>query len=163
MKITQDRLKEICTYDPQTGEFIGIINRGKAYKAGTVMGYPDSDGYLVATIDNHPHKLHRLAWLYVHGSCPSGQIDHKNGVRTDNRLDNLRLATASEQAFNKPVSRISKSGVKGVFYVPRNGKWRARVKINGILVLDKTFSLLEDAKLAATKAREDHHGDFARH
>jgi hypothetical protein len=96
--------------------FTGIVDRGRKYKAGMPFGKLDRDGYLQVTIDARCYRVHRLAWVFIHGSHPSGTIDHKNGDKLDNRIENLRVATHSEQACNTKVKAISKSGVKGVFY-----------------------------------------------
>lgn len=160
--ITQERLKEICTYDPETGDFVGIVDRGRKYKAGMPFGKLDKDGYLQITIDARCYRVHRLAWLYIYGFHPPGMIDHKNTDKLDNRIDNLRIATASENACNISARVISKSGVKGVVYNKANRNWVAKVKHLGEVVLYGIFQTIEEAEIAAISARAKHHGEFAR-
>lgn len=162
MTITQERLREICTYDPETGVFSGIIDRGRRYKAGDRFGNIDKKGYLQVTIDGRCYHLHRLAWLYVYGRMPENQIDHRNGITGDNRIENLRIATRSEQNYNQR-RKDGVTGWKNVFKVKATGNYKVVVRAGGIVRVNKTFNNIEDAILAAKKAREEHHGDFARH
>ena len=161
--ITQERLKEICTYDSNTGIFVGIADRGRKYKAGMPFGRLDKDGYLQVTIDARCYRVHRLAWLYVHGQHPRGMIDHKNTEKLDNRIENLRIADYNEQARNIKVKVTNKSGVKGVFYNKINRNWVARVKSMGAVVFSGVYQSIEAAENAVIAARIKHHGEFARH
>jgi hypothetical protein len=83
IEITQEYLMSIADYDPDTG----IITR-KDRKGSN--GSIDAYGYLIIKIKGEQYKAHRLAWLYVHGEFPSNVIDHINGDKLDNRIENLR-------------------------------------------------------------------------
>ena len=87
--MNQQRLKECLRYDADTGLFHWIVKR-KGVKKGGLAGSKMSHGYIAICIDGRDYTAHRLAWLYVHGSEPSGYIYHINGDRADNRLANLR-------------------------------------------------------------------------
>src|SRR5690349_15052213 len=89
--LTQQYLKEILHYDPETGVFIWYTSRGHC-KAGNVAGSLNL-GYILIGICNFKYQAHRLAWLYMTGEWPTFEIDHKNGVSSDNRWENLREAT----------------------------------------------------------------------
>lgn len=120
--LTQARLKELLSYDPLTGIFTNLKS-GKGRKpVGAVVGCPHKDGYTTSMIDGKNYMHHRLAWLYANGVFPPNDIDHINGVRTDNRLVNLRAAERFENNQN-----IAKAGVWF-----EAGKWRASIHVRGV-------------------------------
>jgi hypothetical protein len=129
-KLTAERLRELLTYDPDTGLFIRRVNRqGRWGKAGTVAGHINPHGYRVIWIGAN-YMAHRLAWLYVHGALPEGQLDHINQDKTDNRMENLRLVTHAENMQNRPHQRNNVSGFKGVAPCRRTGRWQALICSN---------------------------------
>ena len=88
-EFTVDYLKEILEYNQETG----VFTRKKKISSsniGDVAGSVESQGYVIISIKNWPFKAHRLAWFYVHGKWPIDCIDHINGNRADNRIENLR-------------------------------------------------------------------------
>jgi hypothetical protein len=127
--LTQERLKEVLHYDPESGVFIWTTNRTKAVK-GKVAGNIDRHGYWIICIDGIKHSSHRLVWLYVHGFYPN-EIDHQNHIRSDNRLINLRATNRSGNGKNISKPLTNKSGVVGVSWTKRLGKrddkWEVRV------------------------------------
>lgn len=128
--ITHSRLLEVVTYDPSTGNFCWRI-RKNSHAMGVrpgmkVRGTPSPGGYQVIGIDRKRYPAHRLAWFYVHGTWPLGEIDHINRDRLDNRLENLRdTPIRFFQRGNQAPHKDNQSGYKGVSRT-RNGKWRAR-------------------------------------
>jgi hypothetical protein len=88
-KLTAERLRKRLRYDAETGLFTRRVGSGHAH-AGDMAGSVHSTGYVRICIDGGRYTAHRLAWLYVHGVWPSGQIDHINRNRSDNRIANLR-------------------------------------------------------------------------
>lgn len=146
--ITQNRLRELLQYAPETGEFMWRVSHPRA-KAGAIAGATDHYGYVVIRLDGHLYKAHRLAWLYVHGVWPPKNIDHINRVKNDNRMENLRLADQSINMHNVGVRVNSKSGVAGVTWRADRKKWNARIKVGY-----KNFNLgLFDDVAAAVAAR----------
>jgi len=82
--LTQERLKELMSYCPDSGLFTRLIGRSGGGKAGDVTGSVNSHGYIVIYIDGRSYKAHRLAFLYMTGGIPSSDTDHTNGVKSDN-------------------------------------------------------------------------------
>ena len=113
--LTAERLREVLDYGPDTGVFTWKIRTNSRVKVGDVAGALRPDGYIQISIDGRLHRAHRLAWLYVTGESPPDQIDHINGVRDDNRIANLRLATSAENKQNlRRAKSRNKTGFLGV-------------------------------------------------
>lgn len=130
--LTQDRLKELLSYDPLSGLFIRLVRLGNNSKLDRSAGIIDTHGYLECSVDSKRYRLHRLAWLYMHGEFPIGDIDHINGIRNDNRIDNLRIASRIKNSQNKKnASSNNKTGLLGVFFHKQNKRYTAQIRING--------------------------------
>lgn len=101
-RLTLSRLKKLLDYDPSSGIFHWkfIVFRSKM-KVGDVAGGLDEKGYVRIRIDGIKYRAHRLAWFYVKGVWPSDTIDHKDRVRNNNRILNLREANGHLQACNR--------------------------------------------------------------
>ena len=156
--ITQDRLKELFTYED--GYLVRIIRAGRRGHVGDKIGKVGYKGYVNATVDYTLYKVHRLIFLYHHGYLPD-QIDHINGNRSDNRFENLRPANATTNAWNSKRMSTSTSGVKGVNWVARLGKWRARCGANGKRTHVGYFNTRKQAAEALRDFRLLVHGEFA--
>ena len=124
--MTQLQLKELFTYDN------GIFTRINALKTGqgNKLGWTDPKGYRRIQIGNIAYAEHHLVWLYHYGIIPI-QIDHINRVKHDNRVENLRLATTTENCRNQSLSRNNTSGQSGVTLCKTTKRWRARINIDG--------------------------------
>jgi hypothetical protein len=125
----QTRLREILHYDPMTGIFTWKMSPSHNVKVGAVAGTKEKKGYINISIEDRKQKAHRLAWLYIYGVWLTEQLDHKNGLKDDNRIDNLRVATGSQNQANGSSTAIS--GYKGAYFDKRSGKWHAKIKIKG--------------------------------
>lgn len=155
--ITQEQLKELLDYNPDTGIFLRLKSKNQ-HKAQTAAGSVHHEGYIRIQISKKIYAGHRLAWLYVYGEFPDCKIDHINGNTSDNRICNLRLANDIENARNRKIKSTSNSGFKGVS--KHLDLWRARYTSNG-----KTYNLgLFETKELASQAYEDatlkEFGDF---
>jgi HNH endonuclease len=155
-KPTAERVRELLSYDPDTGVFRWIKAR-RAVTVGAVAGSNYGNGYLRIKINDRAHLSHRLAWLYAHGEWPAAQIDHINGIRSDNRLVNLREATPGENQQNVAAHRSNPSRRLGVAWDKRARKWRARIKINRKEIYLGLFENIEDAADARAKAKTTMH------
>ncbi len=116
----------LLDYEPDTGLLRWKVRSPRA-KIGAIAGTMTSDGYIAVTIKGRKYPAHRLAWFYVHGTWPEHLLDHINGSPCDNRLDNLRPATYSENQANRKRNRNNRSGFTGVFFVPTKHRWVASI------------------------------------
>lgn len=156
--LTQERLKEVLNYDADTGVFTWAIKRTNSVYIGKVAGSPQI-GYISIRIDNKLYLAHRLAWLYVYGYFPKNHTDHINNIRDDNRICNLREATAAENLQNYPATRKnSKTGMIGVS--KKRKKYRARLMLNRKEIYLGVFDTPEEAQAAYISAKEKLHPFF---
>jgi len=128
--LTQQRLKEILKYNPETGIFTWLVNAGSARK-GKVAGSVNGNGYITIAVSGVSYRAHRLAYLYMEGEFPPEQIDHINGVRDDNRYDNLRAVSAKENQRNASKRADNTSGITGVSWCNTYNKWFSSIKAGG--------------------------------
>lgn len=157
---TQALLKEFFSYDKETGLFTRLKTTSKVAKRGSIAGGITKAGYIIIAVGKNRHYAHRLAWLYETGNFPIVQIDHINCNPADNRLSNLREATASQNMCNTK-GRKGNAGIKGVT-LNAYGKFHAQIKFENVLYQD-TFDTLKEASEFITEHRDRLHGEFARH
>ena len=155
-ELTADRLREVLSYDPETGIFLWKVTT-KRVSAGGVAGSLDVSGYHCMRLSGRMYRAHRLAWLYVHGKWPENEIDHINGVRSDNRISNLRDATTAENRQNHATRRDNTSTVPGVDWHKGVQKWRVRIRVPGKRITVGFFKNIEDASAARARAKAELH------
>lgn len=127
--LTQEMLKAALHYDENTGLFTWRSDRGNGSRKHDIAGRVCSRGHVQIYLHGKRHYAHRLVWLYVYGSWPVYQIDHIDGVRTNNNLANLRDVTHGINVQNRrSASKRSKSGLLGVS--PKQNKWVAQISID---------------------------------
>ena len=153
--LTQARLKELLSYDPLTGEFTNLKSGRGRKPIGAVVGSTSNSGYTTSMVDGKNYQHHRLAWLYVHGSFPPADLDHRDGVRANNRLANLREATRSENCQNAARRNDNTSGMTGVWSVGK--RWRAKVCVDGRERHVGYFPTKEIARAAYLAAKAELH------
>lgn len=151
---SQKTLKERYEYSAN-GAFIARQNYGR-WKSGRIIeGSSTSTGHKVINIGGQVYLLHRLIWIWHFGDIPDQQlVDHKDGDRTNNRIENLRLATHSENHMNDPNRR-------GCSWVSLKRKWRAEITTNGVTRHLGYFDTEEAARTAYIAAKLLLHGEFA--
>lgn len=156
--LTPTLLKAALDYDPSTGIFRWKTDRRAPIRAGDIAGTYNAKGYRQITL-GRTYGAHRLAWLYMTGAWPVEQIDHKNGIRDDNRWCNLREATNAENCAARGIKTNNRLGLKGVY---RAGSKFAVCLYKGSerFYLGR-FDTQEAASTAYAKAANDIHGDFA--
>lgn len=165
--LTADFLRQVLEYNPDTGVFIRKYrpDKSKAYNAqwaGKIAGSVNGDGYVCINIDRVSYLASRLAFLYVNGHWPNGEVDHDNHDKTDNRISNLRDSTHSQNQHNRSAYSNNTSGYKGVSYKKANKKWFAHIRVNGKRIHLGYFFTPKDAHNAYQKAAKIYHGKFAR-
>lgn len=166
--VTQERidyLKTLFDYNPETGVFVSKVTRGvggSVTRPGDVIGCRMTQGYMTVRVDAVAYKLHRLAWMFMCGPIEwLGEIDHVNGVRSDNRISNLRVLSASENSKHTHGPRIdSTTNIRGVYEVQHGGKtwFRVVVGLNSKTYHIGYFKTKVEAAVAATVAKYILHG-----
>jgi len=147
--LEHSRLREILDYNPETGVF--------RWKTGKIAGGLDKDGYRRIKIAGKYYRGGRLAWFYVYGFWPPQTIDHRDRNKTNNAIDNLRLATQAQQGQNRGA--FGATGLKGVTRTHK--KWVARIRISGKLVYLGTFDDPVAAYIAYETKAVEIFGEFA--
>jgi hypothetical protein len=161
--LTWERLNDLFEVYPETGILIWRKNPGKMNKAGRVAGDLNHRfGYVIISIDRKKYKRHRLIWFYVHREWPPEDLDHINGLRSEDSISNLRLATRSQNLWNAGKSKTNTSGHKGVSWRKTRGKWRASIMKHGIYHVLGDFSDVNDAIKARKEAEIQLHQGFTR-
>jgi len=150
-RVTLQLLKELFSYDEETGLFTRIKKIKKGNKGDVITNIANS-GYVFVSINHIQIGAHRLAWLYCNGELPEKGIDHINGVKHDNRIKNLRLASQSEniQNYKKP-NKNNKAGMLGAY--SKNNVWQSQICINRKLVYLGRFKTPEEANKAYLDAK----------
>lgn len=158
--ITRERLKEALEYNIETGIFRWKI-APRGHSIGRVAVRNHGGGYIQIRIDGEVYLAHRLAWFYVHGEWPR-QIDHINGIRDDNRIANLRLATQTQNNANSRKRQHVTSHLKGVCWDKKKKKWRSSITFFGRHIFLGRFSTQEEAHGAYAAAAVEYFGEYAR-
>lgn len=140
-------------------KFHGFRSR---HQAGDRVGSLNKSGYRQIRISNKVYLEHRLIYTMIYGNCPKF-LDHINGNKSDNRIENLRPCTTTQNQQNKKLSKVNKSGYKGVCWRKEKKVWRVAIRANGKRIEIGSFKDLELAGLVADMAREKYHGNFCRH
>lgn len=180
MKPTPERLRDLFDYDPATGElrwkprplsmFTAVRSKSaeELWKlwtskcAGKVAGTIDDSGYVNINAMGFFIRGHSIVWALHHGAWPQFEIDHINGVRTDNRIENLRDVPRTQNARNMKRSIKNKSGQTGVFWSRTANKWCAQIRSDGKARHLGNFRRFEDA-VAVRKAAERLNGFHPNH
>lgn len=165
--LSHEMLTRVLDYDPATGVFVWKEVLSNRVKVGSVSGQVDTHGHRIIQLNNWRYLAHRLAWFYVHKVWPRDEIDHKNLLKDDNRIDNLREATHQQNVRNVGRKSHNKTGFKGVmvhpFYknrVPK--KYVAQITIDGIPQYLGIFDTPEEAHAAYVAASIKHHKEYGR-
>lgn len=160
--LAHERLKEVLSYDSQTGFFVWRKQLGPKGKVGKQAGTPHTRGYVHIMVDQKLYLAHRLAWFYVTGRWPADQIDHLDCNRSNNRFANLREATNSQNNQNRQKKSGSASKFKGVSWHVRNRMWESRIKIDGKQIRLGLYKTEEAAHAAYCKKADELFGNYAR-
>jgi len=148
-----------------TKEFLNNLFRyddGKLFRKSDnkKVGWLVSQGYINTNIHGNVYGVHRLIFLMFNGYLPK-EIDHINGIKSDNRIENLRASSVKENQFNAKIRKDSSTGIKNV--TKSGKKFNVALKIDGKRTHIGNFQDLELAELVAIEARNKYHGVFANH
>lgn len=155
--LAQDLVRELFDYNEATGELIWKVSTAIRIKIGDVAGSLNKiSGYYQVMINNKNYRLHRIIWLWQYGYTPT-TLDHIDRDRTNNKIENLREVTVSENNQNKSLSSNNTSGYKGVNWDKREGKWRAKIQLNNKMKHLGYFDNLQDAINARKEGEKLYH------
>jgi hypothetical protein len=157
---TTERLRHLFDYDPDTGILIAKTDRPKC-PAGSVIGAKNSHGHLVCRVDYQIYYVHRIAWVLHYGEEPPKIIDHINGDGSDNRIENLRAASLSQNMANTGASNRTTSGMKGAYWSTLEKKWRSGIIRGGKYHHLGWFSTESEAAAAYRAASLELDGPFS--
>jgi len=161
MTLTQEAVKALFEY--RDGDLHWKSRPPNLASRGTVAGYKNTkDLYWRVAVQGKMYLKHRLVFLYHHSDLPK-YVDHINGNREDNRIENLRLATRFENARNARLPRHNTSGIKGVFKAKKDKNWTCSLRTNKKLKTIGGFQTQESAQEFMELWREMAHGQFANH
>lgn len=175
---TPEVLRQLLRYEPETGKLFWkergpewfSDEQGRQRNAQSIFNslYAGREaftnvaptGYKNGGIFRKTYLAHRVIWAIYHGAWPADQIDHINGLRTDNRIINLRAATSAENAKNARSSRAS--GLRGASKHSQCNRWTAQINHNGKHIYIGLFATEIEAHAAYVEYAKRLHGDFAR-
>jgi len=157
--LTQEDLKKILTYDPESGEFTWNLNVRRMRK-GINAGRMDTKGYWTIQFKGSKYQAHRLAWLYIKGSFPDKDLDHIDGDKLNNKFSNLREVEKWQNSWNSKLAKNNKSGVKGISWCVASRKWVARITVRGVVMCLGCSSDKNYLKGVIDKARVEYHDKF---
>jgi hypothetical protein len=165
--LTAKQLRAKLDYDLETGRFTWkwrpLATHGwNTRYAGTTAGALKPNGYIQILLQTRLHLAHRLAYLWMTGEWPDGEIDHRDGNRANNAWNNLRPASSSQQRMNATRRADNTSGFKGVCWEPRRGYWYFEIRAGGKRQIFPNYATAEEAHKARTEAARRLHGTFAR-
>lgn len=162
MTLTVEEVREMFSYDPADGVLRWRLDRSPKARAGAPVGCIHRSGYLVTLIRRKNYQVHRLIWAFVYGCWPPEHVDHVNGVRSDNRLQNIRACSPSENGRNKGRQVNNTTGFKGVSFCSREGRYQTTCRVNGRKKWIGYFDTPEEASIAYEAFAKRHHGEFYR-
>ena len=157
MDISQKLLQEIFSYED--GNLIWKQSIGKRISVGQIAGRKNNQYRMIGLMGNG-YMAHRLIFMFHHGYFPK-EVDHIDGNKLNNRIENLRAASHSDNLKNQKLKSSNTSGQKNVGWAKREQKWRVRLTING---KDKHIGYFKDRELAdlvAIEACNLHHKEFS--
>ena len=162
--LTQERLKDVLNYCPESGAFVWIKKSSPKSRIaiGSDAGSISYWGYIVIEIDSERYQAHRLAWLYMYSEWPKDQIDHINGIKVDNRIENLRDVTNSENHKNMRMLKNNTSGIIGVTWNKKSKRWQAQIVVNKTTKCLGLYSDKNDA-ITARQAANKKYGFHENH
>jgi hypothetical protein len=147
-------------FDYCDGKLIRKVKTSNRVKVGDIAGTIHPSGYVHIRVNGHLYKAHRLIFLWHHGYIPK-YIDHIDRNKSNNKIENLRCATASENVYNTDVRKNNTTGLKGVYWHQPTSKWRVKASINGKQKHIGLFDSKESAYSAYCDVVKKNYGEFS--
>jgi len=160
LKKYPSRLEILEYFDFRNGVFYWKKLTTNAVKIGDEAGIRNDKGYVIISFKNCSYRAHKLVWILEHNEPPPDVIDHINRCRWDNRPQNLRRASRSENAMNAGKRSHNSSGFKGV-HKHNNKKWRAQIRFRNKRYCLGIYETAHEAHAAYLKAAKKIAGNFA--
>jgi len=176
--LSPEELRQLLRYDPETGklywlergpEWFPEYDRERCWRRWNTrwsgreaFTSRNGCGYFTGSLLDQPHRAHRVAWAIYHGAWPQGEIDHINGDRSDNRIENLRDVPKLVNSMNAARPAHNTSGSVGVHWYKKNNKWSAAITVEQRQIHLGYFANKDDA-IAARRSAEERYGFHANH
>jgi len=158
--LSYELASSLLNYDPDTGIISWKAVSGARTKIGMPAGSKQPNGYLRISVNKNRFLAHRLAWLLYYKEWPLDIIDHIDGNKSNNKIENLRVGTILKNNYNTGITVTNTSGYKGVSWNSANNKYIANINVKGKKVYLGMFSTSEEASEAYNKAAKELHGEF---
>lgn len=153
-----DEFKSALSYDPETGLFTRLDRKSGKDRRGTIAGAIMRSGHIQIRVCGSLHYAHRLAWVYMTGEWPEAEIDHINGVPSDNRWSNLRDVCRTTNAQNLRKPKVTgRSGFLGVSLRKDTGRYQAFITVERKRKTLGCYATAEDAHAAYLEAKRQLH------
>ena len=159
--LSSAELRNLVDYNSLTGEFRWLVSRTNRIRIGILAAHPGKNKYLRVRIGEKLYLAHRLAWLYVTGEWPRGEIDHADRNPHNNAIANLRDTTPIQNKQNQSLRSDNTSGVKGVTWCEAKQKWQAQIVVNKKNKQLGRFDSFSLAVAARRSAEESQFGQYA--
>lgn len=157
--LNQEQVKELFEY--KEGNLLWKKQLSPRCKVGSIAGYKQKNGYILVGVLGCQWLAHRLVWLLFNKNCPNF-IDHIDGDKSNNRIENLRPCTTIENGYNRKIGSNNTSGFKNVGWHKRDKLWQASITVNKKLIHIGLFKEAEEAAKAVEIYRKNFHKEFAR-
>lgn len=161
MRLTYNELLSLIDYDPRTGIITSRFESKGRYPIhwGDILGRVNKRGYVRVCLNGKMVYAQRVAFFYMKGYLPD-QVDHKNGINSDNRWKNLREADSVRNGRNRKLDVRSTTGVTGVFQIKSNGKFEASIKLRKKRMKLGCYFTLEEARLVRLASEKEYFGEY---
>lgn len=158
--ITHAELLKIVKFDNSIGKLVWIKNTYGHAHAGKPIGGLDGDGYYCVGIKRKKYRLCRIVWLYFYGEWPNGHMDHKDGDKTNDSLNNLRIVSIKENNINRKTSKKKRKYNLPKWVMPHGKKFRSIVRANGKMNRLGVFDTPSEAHKVASEFAKTQHGEY---